>query len=100
MTTLTLKPAYKLTQDQALAGMLAGDLMTIPLLCKSVERWAVDEHCFWDQGAEDSFLFMGLPSHVLEFGGCQHILINPKEFDAFMVSICSGDDEDEEEEDA
>lgn len=88
MSTLTLEPAHKLTLDQALAGMLVGDLMTIPQLCNSVERWIVDEHCFWDQGSDSSFLFQGLPSHVLEFGGCQHILINPKEFDTFMVSIC------------
>lgn len=90
MNTPTLIPTHMLTQDQALAGMLAGDLMTIPQVCQTSENWCVSESCFWENGTvEDSFLFMGLPSHVLDLGGCQHVLINPKEFNAFMESICS-----------
>ncbi|MBI1751861.1 MAG: hypothetical protein HY014_05370 [Acidobacteria bacterium] len=86
----TLIPTHQLTPDQALAGMLVGNLLTIPQLCQTSERWCITEDCFWDNGSVvDSFLFMGLPTHVLEFGGCQHVLINPKEFDDFMESICS-----------
>lgn len=87
---MTAMPNFtKITHEQALAGLLTGDLKTIPGICESSERWCVDESDFWEGCLDDAFLFKGLPSRVVEFGGCQHVLINPSEFDAFMDSICT-----------
>jgi hypothetical protein len=96
MAILKFEPTRKLTQDQAIAGMLVGDLMTIPQLCRTAKGWVVEESDFWGGHREDAFILNGLPTHVLDFGGCQHVLINPKEFHIFMEAICSGDEEDEE----
>lgn len=82
----------EISPNQALAGMLAGDLFTIPQLCKAVAgRWCVWEADFFGHfpGDTDAFLLSGLPCRVLDYGGYKHVLVSEKEFDDFMESICS-----------
>lgn len=77
-----------ITPEEALAAMLAGDLMTIPGLCATTERWHVDEEAFMSD-----FLLRGLPCRVLDFGGYKHILVSPTVFDQFMCVLTDDGEE-------
>lgn len=77
----------------ALSRMVAGELVTIPQLCKSTpEPWSVQEDDFTGvlgPNDPDGFLVAGLPFHVVDFGDRSEILINPSEFEEFMWGWCS-----------
>lgn len=78
--------------QEALSRMVAGEMVTIPQLCKSTpEPWLVQENDFTGvlgPNDPDGFLNSGLPFYVVDFGDRSEILINPSEFDEFMQVYC------------
>ncbi len=82
-----------ITTEEALAKIVSGELVTIPLLCRSTpEPWTVEESDFTGllgPDDPDAFLANGLPFYVVEIGDRSVILINPSEFEEFMQVWCS-----------